>query len=91
VAMPDYDRLLGNLQTVFVEMSDFSFHIMEQAGGNATRIRFCLPDHVLLRGDVLVVLDGSDIKFHGMISSVEPEGWAIASDNRGSNLPVVHT
>jgi hypothetical protein len=33
----------------------------------------------------VVVLSGSDIHFHGMIGKLA-EGWAIASDHRGSLL-----
>ena len=36
-------------------------------------------------GDVIVVLSGSEIYFHGMIGQLA-EGWAIASDHRGSLL-----
>ena len=36
-------------------------------------------------GDVIVVLSGSEIHFHGMIGQLS-DGWAIASDRRGSLL-----
>ena len=48
-------------------------------------IRFQLDDPKYQAGDVLVVLSGSEIYFHGMIGKVA-EGWAIASDRRGSLL-----
>ncbi|MCA1575617.1 MAG: hypothetical protein LC770_14055, partial [Acidobacteria bacterium] len=36
-------------------------------------------------GDVLLVLSGIDIHFHGMIGSLA-EGWAVATDRRASLL-----
>jgi hypothetical protein len=37
-------------------------------------------------GDVLLVLSGSDIHFHGMIGVIE-DGRGTATDRRGSLLP----
>ncbi len=87
--MPDFDRLLGNLQTFFADVSDLRFEILEQSEGRATVIRFHLPDQALMRGDILVVLQEQDILFHGMIRTVERDGWAIAADTRGSRLPAI--
>jgi len=39
-------------------------------------------------GDTLVVLDGQEVRFHGIINSVDQEGWAVASDRRGSSIPL---
>jgi hypothetical protein len=86
----DYDKLLGNLQTVFVELSDFQFEAVERTDGRATVIRFRIPEPVLLRGDILVVLDGGEIRFHGAISSVDASGCAVASDFRGSTIPAAN-
>jgi hypothetical protein len=85
--MPDFDRLLGNLQTFFVDVSDLRFETVEQNQGNSTVIRFHMPDQPLMRGDILVILREQEILFHGMIRTVEHEGWAVASDTRGSRLP----
>jgi hypothetical protein len=85
--MVDFDRLLGNLQTFFTDVSDLKFEAVEQDQGNATVIRFQMPDQPLMRGDILVVLREQEILFHGMIRTVEHEGWAVASDTRGSTLP----
>jgi hypothetical protein len=38
-------------------------------------------------GDVLLVLAGTEIHFHGMIGVVSEDGSAIATDRRGSLLP----
>ncbi len=86
--MADYDRLLGNLQTVFVDLSEFQFETVEQAEGKATVIRFQIPGQALLRGDILVVLDGAEIRFHGAVTAVNTSGWAQARDCRGSTMPV---
>jgi hypothetical protein len=65
---------------------DFVFETIEQQNGNATVIRFEVNDQHYNAGDVLVVLSGTDIHFHGMISQIA-DGWAQAADNRGSLLP----
>ena len=83
--MPDEQRVANNSQTYAVNADDFQFETMEQENGQATVIRFQLDDPKYQAGDVLVVLSGSEIYFHGMIGKVA-EGWAIASDRRGSLL-----
>lgn len=52
----------------------------------ATVVKFQLEDPRYHAGDVLLVLSGSDIHFHGMIGRIE-DGWATAVDRRGSLLP----
>ena len=84
--MPDEQRVANNSQTYVVGADDFAFEAMEQKNGQATVIKFRLDDPKYHAGDVLVVLSGSDIHFHGMIGHVA-EGWAIATDHRGSLLP----
>jgi hypothetical protein len=84
--MPDEQRVANNSQTYVVGADDFAFEAMEQKNGQATVIKFRLDDPKYHAGDVLVVLSGSDIHFHGMIGQVA-EGWAIATDHRGSLLP----
>jgi hypothetical protein len=37
-------------------------------------------------GDVLLVLSGEDIQFHGFINNIA-DGWATAADKRSSTLP----
>jgi hypothetical protein len=84
--MPDEQRVANNSQTYLVDYDDFAFETLAQENGQATVIRFQLDDPRFHAGDVLLVLSGSDIHFHGMIGSLA-EGWAIASDRRGSLLP----
>ncbi len=84
--MPDSQNFGGNSQTVVYDVDDFKFETIEQQNGQATVIRFELTDPRYHAGDMLVVLSGTDIHFHGMIGQLA-DGWAIASDSRGSLLP----
>jgi len=84
--MPDEQRVANNSQTYAVNADDFEFEALEQENGQATVIKFRLDDPRYNAGDVLVVLSGSEIHFHGMIGQIS-DGFAIASDKRGSLLP----
>lgn len=83
--MPDEQRIANNSQTYVANAEEFQFETLQQQNGQATVIRFRLEDPQYHAGDVLVVLSGSDIHFHGMIGQVA-DGWAVASDPRGSLL-----
>jgi hypothetical protein len=85
--MPDSERSLGNAQTLWTELSALEFEVLEQSSGYATVIRFRLLNEQIRPGDVLVVLEGPEIRFHGMITSVDDEGWAAAADRHGSTIP----
>jgi hypothetical protein len=74
-----------NSNTLVVEAEKFSFETVTQEDGNATVIRFQLQNPEVRAGDVLLVLSGADIHFHGLIGKIE-EGSAIATDRR-SLLP----
>jgi hypothetical protein len=74
-----------NSNTLVIEADQFSFETLTQENGNAIVIRFQLQNPEVRAGDVLLILSGSDIHFHGLIGRVE-EGSAIASDSR-SLLP----
>jgi len=84
--MPDPQRTATHSQTYVVDETDFIFETLEQDNGQATVIRFGLNDPRYQAGDVLLVLSGGDIHFHGMIGRIA-DGWAIATDRRGSLLP----
>lgn len=73
-------------QTVVVDAGSFNFETLEQANGNATVVRFIVENPDVRAGDVLLVLSGSDIHFHGMIGLIE-DGFGVATDRRGSLLP----
>ena len=84
--MPDAQRTATHSQTFVVDADNFSFDTIEQENGQATVIRFEIDDVKYYAGDVLLVLSGTDIHFHGMIGSTG-DGKAIATDRRGSLLP----
>ena len=50
-------------------------------------VRFELKNPDVKAGDVLLVLSGTDIHFHGMIGIISEDGSAVATDRRGSLLP----
>lgn len=75
-----------NAQTLVIESNDFSFESLGDENGYATVVRFKLENPQVLPGDVLLVLSGSEVFFHGIIGRVE-DGYATASDPRGSLLP----
>ena len=74
-----------NSNTLVIQADQFSFETLSQENGNAIVIRFRLQNPQVRAGDVLLVLSGSNIHFHGLIARVE-EGTAIASD-KSSLLP----
>lgn len=84
--MPESQRTAQHSQTYLVDAESFSFETIEHENGQATVIRFELSDPRYQAGDVVLVLSGSDVHFHGMIGKIQ-DGWAIASDRRGSLLP----
>ncbi len=86
--MPEEQRTANNSQTYLVDAGEFSFDTIERENGQATVIRFRLEDPRYHAGDILLVLSGSEIHFHGMIASIA-DGWATASDKRGSMLPAM--
>ena len=83
--MPDEQRVANNSQTYVADAENFQFETLEQQNGQATVIRFRLDDPKYHAGDVIVVLSGNEIYFQGMMGQVA-DGWAIASDPRGSLL-----
>ena len=84
--MPETSSEMNNSQTLVIDAEDLRFEVVEQANGQATVISFRLNNPHIRSGDVLLVLSGSEIHFHGLIGKVE-DGWATAADRRGSLLP----
>jgi len=84
--VPDEQRTANNSQTYVVDADSFSYETIEQQNGQAVIVRFPMDDPKFQAGDVVVVLSGSDIHFHGMIGSLA-DGFATATDRRGSLLP----
>ncbi len=73
-------------QTLSYNADDFEFEAVAHENGNATIIKFAVDERKVSPGDVVVVVSGEDINFHGIIGKIE-DGFAFASDPRGSLLP----
>ncbi|HEY0081124.1 MAG TPA: hypothetical protein VGB73_21140 [Pyrinomonadaceae bacterium] len=84
--MSETANYTNNSQTVVVDAASFTFETIERENGNATVIRFKVDNPDVRAGDVLLVLSGSEIHFHGMIGQIQ-DSWGIATDRRGSLLP----
>jgi hypothetical protein len=74
-------------QTLVVDADNFNFETLDHKNGCATLIKFKLNQPTIRPGDILAVLSGTDVHFHGRIEAIEEDGWAIASDPRDSLLP----
>lgn len=83
--MPESRSQISNSQTLVIEAKDFSFEAIEQENGVATVVRFKLENPSINPGDVLLILSGEEIQFHGFIGGIE-NGYATAIDRRGSAL-----
>jgi len=73
-------------QTLSFNADTFDYEAVSQDNGNATVIKFKVDEKMYSPGDVVVVLTGEDISFHGIIGKIE-DGYAFASDPKGSLLP----
>lgn len=84
--MPESRSEISNSQTLVIEATDFNFETLEQENGLATVIRFKLENPRISAGDVLLILSGEEIQFHGFIGNIQDD-MAIAQDRRSSMLP----
>ena len=84
--MAERPNYTNNSQTVVIDAGAFEFETLEEVNGHATVVRFRVENADVRAGDVLLVLAGSDIHFHGMIGLIE-DGYGVATDRRGSLLP----
>lgn len=75
-------------QTLVAQADEIQFEPLEQQNGMATVIRFKIENEDARPGDILLVLSGTDIQFHGFIGKIE-DGWGVAMDRTGSALPAV--
>lgn len=73
-------------QTLSFNADAFEFEAVAHENGNATIIKFAVDEKKVSPGDVVVVVSGEDISFHGLIGKIE-DGYAFASDPKGSLLP----
>jgi hypothetical protein len=74
-------------QTLSFNTDTFEYEAVTSDNGNATIIKFPVDQKLCSPGDVVVVVNGQgDISFHGLIGKIE-DGFAFASDPKGSLLP----
>ena len=78
-------NLASNSQTLVVDAEEFAFETVEQHNGIATVVKFKLDNPEVRLGDVLLVLSGDEIHFHGFIGGID-DGYAVAADRTGSML-----
>lgn len=72
-------------QTLSFNADNFEYEAVTQENGNATIIKFPIDQKQYSPGDVVVVLSGDEIVFHGIIGKIEDD-HAYASDPKGSLL-----
>ena len=74
-------------QTLSFNTDTFEYDVVASERGNATIIKFPVDQKLNSPGDVVVVVSEiGDISFHGIIGKIE-DGYAFASDPKGSLLP----
>ncbi len=73
-------------QTISYNADNFQYEAVSQENGNATMIKFDIDEKLYSPGDVVVVLSGDEIIFHGTIGKID-DGEAYAYDPKGSLLP----
>ena len=73
-------------QTASFNADTFEYETVNHENGNATMIKFAIEENRYNPGDVVVVLDGTEIVFHGVLGKIE-DGEAYAYDPKGSLLP----
>ncbi len=73
-------------QTISFNADTFEYESVASDNGNATIIKFPVDQKLYSPGDVVVVVGGDEITFHGIIGKIE-DGYAYASDPKGSLLP----
>jgi hypothetical protein len=83
--MPEDRNQTTNSQTLVINAEEFAYDTIEQSNGVATVVKFKLDNPDVRVGDVLLILAGEDIQFHGFIGRIE-DGWAMAADRTGSTL-----
>lgn len=74
-------------QTISFNADTFDYDVVSQENGNATVIKFPIDEKKYSPGDVVVVVtNDGEINFHGIVGKIE-DGYAFASDPKGSLLP----
>ncbi|MBV9240686.1 MAG: hypothetical protein JO314_01655, partial [Acidobacteria bacterium] len=57
-------------QTLSFNADTFEYEVVSQDNGNATIIKFPVDEKKVSPGDVVVVVSGEDISFHGIIGKI---------------------
>ena len=83
--MPDNSSNPIRSQTLVIDAHEFMYETIDQANGKATVVKFKLDNPTVQLGDVLLILDGTDIQFHGFIGKIE-DNHAWAADRASSAL-----
>jgi hypothetical protein len=86
--LPDSNQYDPNSKTLVIDSASFCFDALTIENGYARVVCFTLQNPEVKPGDVLLVLSGSNILFHGFISHIE-EGKATAADHRSLLPPAV--
>lgn len=73
-------------KTTSFNADNFEYETVRGENGYASMIKFPIDETQNSPGDVIVILDGEEIQFHGVIGKIE-DGYAFAYDPKGSNLP----
>jgi hypothetical protein len=74
-------------QTLSFSADTFEYEAVASENGNATIIKFPIDEKLNSPGDVVVVVAAEgEVTFHGLIGKIE-DGYAFASDPKGSLLP----
>lgn len=73
-------------QTISFNADNFEYETVNNENGNATMIKFPIDRTRYSPGDVVVILSGDEIIFHGIIGKIEDDR-AFAYDPKGSLLP----
>ena len=73
-------------RTINFNIADLEYEVVSHDNGNASVIKFEIDETENSPGDAVVILDESEIVFHGMIGKIE-DGFAFVAAPTGSLLP----
>jgi len=73
-------------RTISLNVADLDYEVVSHTNGNASVIKFDIDETENSPGDAVVILDESEIVFHGMIGKIE-NGVAFVAAPTGSLLP----
>lgn len=73
-------------KTTSFNADNFEYETVRAENGYASMIKYPIDETQNSPGDVVVILDGDEIQFHGIIGKIE-DGYAFAYDPKGSTLP----